>query len=62
MASYKKEDIAMLYEFRDIYDGYSVVQLKDGSFVNRWDETEHPYRYAQTEKYIKELEEYYYGN
>lgn len=52
----------MLYEFRDIYDGYSVVQLKDGSFVNRWDETEYPWRYAQTKKYIKELEEYYYGN
>ena len=61
MVSYKKEDIAMLFESRDIYDGYSVVQLKDGTFVNRWDEEKYPWRHAKTEEYIKELEEYYNG-
>lgn len=37
-------------ELRDIYDGWSVVRLPDGRYVNRW-EPNNP-RYAQVQRWI----------
>lgn len=28
--------VVMIYELRDIYDGWSVARLEDGTFYNRW--------------------------
>jgi hypothetical protein len=33
-----ESEIALRIEIRGIYDGTSVFKLKDGSYVNRWDE------------------------
>ena len=30
--------IAHIIELRDVYDGWSIAVLKDGSLVNRWAE------------------------
>lgn len=32
-----RDDIEMLIELPGVYDGVSVYQMKDGTYVNRWD-------------------------
>ncbi len=39
-------------EIRDIYDGWSVAQLPDGTLINRWDPEDR--RYLPTQKWIDE--------
>lgn len=39
-------------EIRDIYDGWSVAQLQDGTLINRWEPEDR--RYLPTQKWIKE--------
>ena len=38
-------------EIREIYDGWSVAKLPDGTLVNRWDKGTR--RYVATEQWIK---------
>ncbi len=56
-----EDSIAMLYEIRGVYDGWSVARLKDGTLVNRWDPIEYPRRFAASEEFIngmtKEMED-----
>ena len=46
------DDIAMLIELPDVYDGWSVKMLMDGALVNRWDKDQYPWRYAEAQKWI----------
>lgn len=32
-----RDDIELLIELPGVYDGVSVYQMKDGTYVNRWD-------------------------
>lgn len=50
---FKEEDVAMLYEIRGNYDGWSVANLKDDTFVNRW-EPDSPY-YKAAQELIEEM-------
>lgn len=43
------DDIECIYEDPSIYDGWSVAEMKDGSFVNRWPEDDR--RHAPAEVY-----------
>jgi len=52
-------DVEMLYENRDIYDGWSAALLKDGRVVNRWPGDDR--RFEPTEKYIDSIFEYLEG-
>lgn len=55
--------IAHLVEFPDIYDGYSVIAMKDGTFINRWAEADgaaipgYERRWAKTQEYIDAYDE-----
>lgn len=54
-------EIDILIEIPQIYDGYSVIVYKDGTFVNRWasyveaepDNALFKRRFEETEKAIK---------
>lgn len=37
-------------EIREIYDGWSVAELPDGTLVNRWDKNDR--RYAPAQEWI----------
>lgn len=39
-----QEDIAELIEYPEVYDGWSVAVMRDGTLVNRWADPEHPER------------------
>ena len=41
----------ILREIREIYDGWSVAQLPDGTLVNKWDKCTP--RYLATEQWMK---------
>lgn len=56
---YTSDDIAYLYEIRGVYDGWSILVLKDGTLLNRWaneagDGPEPGYesRYAKTQSHL----------
>ena len=44
----------ILIEIREIYDGWSIAKLPDGTLINRWDPIDFPRRWAETQAYIKE--------
>ena len=44
-------DGTTLIEIREIYDGWSVAKLPDGTLVNRWDKGTR--RYVVTQQWIK---------
>lgn len=46
--------VAMLYEIRGLYDGWSVVEYTDGTIENRWPVGD--YRHEAAEKFKQELE------
>lgn len=56
-------NVVTLYEDRDIYDGWAVAQLVDGSLVNRWASNDDPSvsipgyerRFRKTQKFIEDL-------
>lgn len=48
-------DDVMLHELRDVYDGWSVEELPDGTMLNRWNEG--TWRHAKTQEYIDRLKE-----
>lgn len=48
-------DDVMFHELRDVYDGWSVAELPDGTLLNRW--TEGTRRHAITQDYIDRLKE-----
>ena len=41
----------VLIELRNVYDGWSVARLPDGTLVNRWEKGTR--RHSLTEEYIK---------
>ena len=43
----------ILREISEIYDGWSVAQLPDGTMINRWDKGTR--RYVATEQWIKKV-------
>jgi len=47
------DDIALYIEVRGIYDGVSVYQLTDGSYVNRWPEDDP--RHKPTHDWIESM-------
>lgn len=55
----EESNIAHLVEFPDIYDGYSVIVMKDGTLINRWAERDgsptpgYQWRWAKTQEYIE---------
>ncbi len=58
---FKWDDVDHIIELPDVYDGWSVAVLKDGSVWNRWsNDTEdgplvgYERRYAATQRYITE--------
>lgn len=55
MAKFNEQDVDHYIEVREIYDGWSVAVLKDGTHINRWDPHEEPYRFAATNKFIGEV-------
>ena len=36
MPRYKPSDVALTIELTDVYDGVSVIVLRDGTRLNRW--------------------------
>lgn len=46
------DDVEMLYEFPEVYDGWSAARLKDGRLVNRWNAQEYHHRWVLTQAYI----------
>lgn len=48
------DDVAVFHEILGSYDGWSVAQMKDGTYINRW-EPEDGRRYEVAEKYIDSL-------
>lgn len=51
---YEQDDIDHLIEIRGVYDGYSVIVLKDGTWVNRWAGVPgYERRAAATQEYIE---------
>ena len=40
-------------ELSEIYDGWSIAQLPDGTMINRWDKGTR--RYVATEQWIKKV-------
>ena len=47
MDKFKGQEVVMLYEIRGNYDGWSVVELKDGTILNRWEPDSPYYKAAQ---------------
>jgi hypothetical protein len=45
------DDVAYLIELREVYDGWSIKVLHDGTWVNRWPETDR--RHAPTQLAIE---------
>ena len=37
-----KPDVDYLVEVRGVYDGWSIAVMKDGSYVNRWEDPDNP--------------------
>ena len=52
MSTIDPTEIVNLIEIRGIYDGWSVAEMRDGSYLNRWDATIFPARHAATQTYI----------
>lgn len=46
-SKYPPEDVEVLIEIRGIYDGWSVAKMKDGTYVNRWDEDDRRHKPTQ---------------
>lgn len=38
------EDVDVLIEIHGVYDGWSILKLKDGRMINRWADPEDPSR------------------
>lgn len=59
------EDIDHVVELQDVYDGYSVIVLKDGTRINRWasqheaNQAEYgrEHRWSLTQRYLQGREE-----
>lgn len=49
------DEVETFIELRGVYDGWSIAKMKDGSYTNRWAETDH--RYKRTQDFIEMLEE-----
>lgn len=49
------DEVETFIELRGVYDGWSIAKMKDGSYANRWAETDH--RYKRTQDFIEMLEE-----
>lgn len=49
------DEVETFIELRGVYDGWSIAEMKDGSYTNRWAETDH--RYKRTQDFIEMLEE-----
>jgi hypothetical protein len=47
MTEFSDLDVAHIYEDRSIYDGWSVLLLKNGQFVNRWKPDDRRYKKAE---------------
>lgn len=48
------QDVVMLYELPGVYDGWSIAELADGTFVNRWTEDGPTVRYLATQNFVDE--------
>ena len=55
MVDIREANVEYYIEVRGIYDGWSVAKMKDGSYVNRWAETDR--RYQPTEDWIKSMQQ-----
>ena len=51
-----EEAVSRYVTLRDVYDGWSVRVLEDGSMINRWDPKKDPRRWAATQNYISQME------
>ena len=49
------DDVESFIELRGVYDGWSIAKMKDGSYTNRWPESDH--RFKRTQDFIEMLEE-----
>jgi len=51
------DDVETFIELRGVYDGWSIAKMKDGSLINRWDESDHRYKRTQrTLEWMKMVE------
>jgi hypothetical protein len=48
------QDVVMLYELDGVYDGWSIAELADGTFVNRWTEDGPTTRFHKTQVIVDE--------
>lgn len=46
-----EDQIFQLIEIRGVYDGWSILELKDGTLINRWEPDD--YRYAPTQNVLE---------
>ena len=46
-----EDQILRFIEIRGVYDGWSIIELNDGTLINRWEEND--YRYEQTRNVIE---------
>lgn len=47
MSDFRESDVDHYIEIRGVYDGWSCAKMKDGSYVNRWPETDRRYQQVQ---------------
>ncbi len=48
-----ESEVAYLIEIRGLFDGWSIAVLEDGTWKNRWNPEDYPYRHAATQEYIE---------
>ena len=54
MPEFTTDDIAIAVEIPGVYDGTSAYLLKDGTWRNRWHETDFDRRYGRTQDWIEQ--------